>query len=667
MSFILLIIGATLPQAIKRATYRIVEDLMFIDSPTDGSSGDDNLSEKGQYDEWKEGAVDIAVAVFSVTNPEEVVSAGAAPVVQEVGPINAIWTQTAVLGDADLDAWASTGKARYRLQTRFELDNDTCLADCQARLDQLVVIPNPVWHQLVLSGQSTVVIAAAYIGGVAQGAVAAATAAAAPSAPSTAAIAGFFATAFGSSSSGIDATSSESQAFFVGVVSVSSSAGLTNMGYFLASASAAGTLAQAGDTSGTCMIGGLTLSVSRCVALAQALTMKVPGTFASLRTTYAAAYGAGTAAPFFIQRPLRQVVAFQSETFSDPITGVEVALPALHDDITDVGKEVVKQMASSFAEQGVNFFAEYDGGVKECRLDIDCWPAGGLSALATPSTCSDSATCEPLYYGHYSVSAIPGRNFGTSRGFSSFGVGTTYPTLMDGIPLELVIQGEKQKTVGDDVELEYLDVRLHHIPVQLGDCSGGSSNSPGIDCDSPRGAKNIGPVKSGVPFYATMAHFDTTGMEAVDSMSNGYDPLTRVTILPCTGDPFCDEDRPSRFVPYLHIEPETGYTVKANIAVQLALRVGHTTSSLHPSLADSLIPLYWYQLQGGASKNDETDLASLQGVPVFMDFLTILLVVLGVINMLCGCCGMCCLCFFNKKRKPKVVEAQAVVVIPMGS
>eukprot|EP00933_Yihiella_yeosuensis_P024550 TRINITY_DN19036_c0_g1_i2.p1 TRINITY_DN19036_c0_g1~~TRINITY_DN19036_c0_g1_i2.p1 ORF type:complete len:422 (-),score=60.55 TRINITY_DN19036_c0_g1_i2:111-1301(-) len=159
---------------LQRNIVQDVSDMMFIDDTTQtyhkGPLGK-STSELEQFQEWKKpmrealkecmqehgdnqnecmDGFDFEVAVFNVTNTEDVVLQGSIPQVQELGPIFA----KKYIDKFDIDTlhWDKTGVARFRQNASIELDRQRCGQACKKLLKQEIVIPNPAWAKIISEG-----------------------------------------------------------------------------------------------------------------------------------------------------------------------------------------------------------------------------------------------------------------------------------------------------------------------------------------------------------------------------------------------------------------------------------------------------------------------------------------------------------------------------------
>jgi hypothetical protein len=275
-------------------------------------------------------------------------------------------------------------------------------------------------------------------------------------------------------------------------------------------------------------------------------------------------------------------------------------------------------------------------------------------ADTSPGSCVAGANgCEPFVYGTYSMGNLPGRNFETVKGFTDFSPGTTYMVMDSGIPIEMAVREEKTMTV-QGKDLKYWDVGINKIPRRTTNCGNSPSGPvfPGIDCNGPSGTPHVGGYIGGallIPFYLALPMFDQSLSAAgTDTTLTGYDPADEVTILPCTGNSYCD-NRPADFFKFtLKIEPETGLAFSVygpNMAA-----VGIRSDTLTPNVPTALVPIYLGTLSVAADEDKQAQLADLQGAPDLINMITIILTVAGIVFILISCC-LCALMVASKSAK----------------
>ena len=176
--------------------------------------------------------------------------------------------------------------------------------------------------------------------------------------------------------------------------------------------------------------------------------------------------------------------------------------------------------------------------------------------------------------------------------------------------------------------------QLNSINFALHSCEAtGHGVARGIDCDSPRGAKNIGyhlsykiphssPRDLFVPMYLSHPWFKGSSLSA-----GTYDPMDKLKIIPCDSCP-ADRDWSS----YLYTEPETGTHVLGTTKMQMNIRLSSNMaekSRLHgtkgqnrrslktavPGNFDLLIPLFWMDRYDHAPLYQAAKLAAIQSLP----------------------------------------------------
>jgi hypothetical protein len=627
---------------IIQTIYETVEDMQHIDSPYD--TNENPLAESKEFESWeqRDDGTHYAYSVFTVTNAADVVSNGAMPQVQELGPIYMVQFSRKLHDQADKDYWNAEGIARYRTQYMNYLNNDTCDSACLQLLDQSIVIANPAWATFSATGLDTPLIIMLFLGGILQQAVLAGTAAADIPAYAVGQLMGA-STGPNATANGIDADQSEATAM-VGIVGSTTMTVLEQIGalaQFLAGAQAAATGAAT-----ECALGTLTLTAARCTVLLTALAVAPPAngklgpTWQTLMTLHANAYGTGAAAPVFLSVQAKQLLAYQGG-FVDPMTQMPVDMPAALN-IENPTNVEAQQMGSSYGEMGTGVFVMYNGFGTDCRVDADCCPGGQCALLSSQDACAANppTNCQPLTYMYRAAGAIPGANFG--KGSSNFPVGTKYDVMINGAHLEFQLVSEGTEDIGGK-PLKYLEARMSKVWRRLENCDGTGTDSPGFDCDGPLGTYNYGPQNGGTPLYAALPMFDQSLQEDAAGQNAGqvagWDPASRVAMTYCSGNSWCDYNRPEKFRSYFKIEPETGKTYEVSLSGLFTQRIG--ASPFQPNTQDAVVPLFLYQAQLGASQDLRKQLADLQAAPDFFGMICLALAIAGVGGMLIGfaCCG----------------------------
>lgn len=181
--------------------------------------------------------------------------------------------------------------------------------------------------------------------------------------------------------------------------------------------------------------------------------------------------------------------------------------------------------------------------------------------------------------------------------------------------------------------------------------------SRGVDCDSPRGTKNIGyhlaekiikemSARSAfVPFYLSFPWFTRQVPVPVEGL---YDPMSKVNIRPC---PSCPATRD--FGSRIYTEPETGTHVHGSSKIQLNIRLHsniaqasrlpgtkgrdlRALSSTIPSDVDILIPLFWMDRYDAAAPYQAAKLAAIQSLPRTINIIFGVLLAFGLLLMASG-------------------------------
>ena len=184
-----------------------------------------------------------------------------------------------------------------------------------------------------------------------------------------------------------------------------------------------------------------------------------------------------------------------------------------------------------------------------------------------------------------------------------------------------------------------------------------TGTSRGVDCDSPKGTKNIGyhlaekvmkelnARSAYVPFYLSFPWFTRQVPATVKGV---YDPRSKVNIRPC---PSCPAVRD--FGSRLYTEPETGTHVHGSSKIQLNIRLHsniaqasrlpgtrgkdlRALSSVIPSDVDILIPLFWMDRYDSAAPYQAAKLAAIQSLPRTINIIFGLLLGFGLLLMASG-------------------------------
>merc|ERR1719359_764631 len=93
--------------------------------------------------------LDIAIAIFNVTNPEDVVN-GKKPALQELGPF--FIKKYIDRANIDTETWDKDGVAKFQHVATFELDAAKCGNVCKDLLKAKVVVPNPAYNTFIAIG-----------------------------------------------------------------------------------------------------------------------------------------------------------------------------------------------------------------------------------------------------------------------------------------------------------------------------------------------------------------------------------------------------------------------------------------------------------------------------------------------------------------------------------
>jgi len=186
------------------------------------------------------------------------------------------------------------------------------------------------------------------------------------------------------------------------------------------------------------------------------------------------------------------------------------------------------------------------------------------------------------------------------------------------------------------------EVRANKILRRLENCDGTGNGAPGIDCETPLSTAYQGHKLSGSPVFASLPMFSQGALQDVAGTNAGhgsssYDPLTRINLTQCTGNTWCNEGRPEKFRALMKIEPESGKTFEGSIGAQINVRI--ISDSIHTSVTDVTLPVYWYLVESKADGSDMDKLVTLQGAPDLFNSITIGVFIGGVVLFLCGIIG----------------------------
>jgi hypothetical protein len=192
--------------------------------------------------------------------------------------------------------------------------------------------------------------------------------------------------------------------------------------------------------------------------------------------------------------------------------------------------------------------------------------------------------------------------------------------------------------------------RLTGMNIRTENCT--STARRGMDCDSPRGTKNLGfqmahetkslgPKDLYVPIFASFPWFANVVEPQVPGV---YDPMSKLKIHKCKS---CPEER--NFGTELWTEPETGTQVMGSQKLQVNIRLASDIANLSsiPGLTggkivdtakytigkdiDILIPTFWVERYDAATPYQAAKLAMLQTLPRTINIIFGVLLVLGVI------------------------------------
>eukprot|EP00933_Yihiella_yeosuensis_P032309 TRINITY_DN2589_c0_g1_i4.p1 TRINITY_DN2589_c0_g1~~TRINITY_DN2589_c0_g1_i4.p1 ORF type:complete len:719 (+),score=145.91 TRINITY_DN2589_c0_g1_i4:66-2222(+) len=649
LGFVGIMVGQFKFMDMKTQLFANVHDLMFIDN-THQTSFEGPLgravSEQEQFQQWrkpmkkllsdcvKDGGdrqadcvdgFDLELAIFNVTNAEDVVLLGAQPQVQEVGPIFA--KKYFDKFDVDVAHWDQTGIARFRQNISVELDSSRCGTACTDLLKQEVVIPNPAWA--LVSAQDAELAFGIIVA--AQGLAMTVPAAALPS--------------MATSKFGLTNSTEANvflQTFFF---EPNAQLKLASVGMFLK------TTMAAAATGGSCRVGAMSLSAPTCMGILTAFQSLIPAAWNGTLSMIGPAYRVGAAAPVFIRVRVEQVLGLNGAGFTDPLTqtaGLNFRTLASVTDPLGAHREV--QMSSKFGQTGTGYYKRYGGAAHDCRWDPDC-----TLTSASPGSCVESSTCKPRKLEGYAGQGLPGNVWDSELGSSDlFKKGSHIDLFYEGSVSKMVSVGERTVAVPEHKgeggkALRYIDFRLSSLQRRVENCNATAattvSNSPGFDCNSPGSTVNMAPGLDALPFYLSVPHFkdglQLAPMQADSSRQNGgspYLPLSRVNITSCSGNAWCDSLSLEKYSSYLWIEPESGSTIAAVASTQGNVRIagGPIPSTFHPKLRDALVPVYWQREGVLAPVGLQAKLVTLQNAPSQLELIAVLCFVFGSLLLFSG-------------------------------
>eukprot|EP00933_Yihiella_yeosuensis_P051129 TRINITY_DN48977_c0_g1_i1.p1 TRINITY_DN48977_c0_g1~~TRINITY_DN48977_c0_g1_i1.p1 ORF type:complete len:739 (-),score=133.05 TRINITY_DN48977_c0_g1_i1:46-2262(-) len=609
---------------LKANLFSNIHDLMFIDNTKEtsfeGPLGK-SVSEKEQFDQWKKTAkevfqqclqdggdphtdcingLDFEVAIFNVTNAEDVVLHGAKVKLQELEPIFA----KKYFDKFDVDAahWDLTGVARFRQNTTIELDQHRCGVSCRELLKKEVVIPNPAWATISAQGAE-----------LAFGIILAAQGLAMQMPP--AALKGVATSKFGMSN-GTETDVFLHTFFFEANAMLK----LATIGAFLQ------TTVAASATGGTCRMGRLSLPVSTCLKVLTTFQAMIPAAWNATMAMVGPAYNVGIAAPVFIRVTVEQALGFNGKGFTDALTQeVGLTFGTLTSKVDPAGLYREVQMGSKWGVFGTSYYTKYGAASYDCRYDSDC-----KLTSASLDSCQKSNVCKPRDLEGYAGQALPGKVWGNKRGFQDMlGQGSHINLFYEGSVTPMVSVGARTMQLPsykdeDGKTLQYADFRLASLQRRVENCDGKGPGSPGFDCKGPASTLNMAPALNSMPFYLSMPHFknelELEPMQVNSSRTHGgapYSPSDRANITPCSGNVWCDNLSLEKYSSYLWVEPETGNVIAGMATIQGNIRLASSPmpSIFHPKLHDALVPVYWTREGLIAPVKILSDLATLQNAP----------------------------------------------------
>eukprot|EP00933_Yihiella_yeosuensis_P024549 TRINITY_DN19036_c0_g1_i1.p1 TRINITY_DN19036_c0_g1~~TRINITY_DN19036_c0_g1_i1.p1 ORF type:complete len:881 (-),score=143.60 TRINITY_DN19036_c0_g1_i1:104-2671(-) len=728
---------------LQRNIVQDVSDMMFIDDTTQtyhkGPLGK-STSELEQFQEWKKpmrealkecmqehgdnqnecmDGFDFEVAVFNVTNTEDVVLQGSIPQVQELGPIFA----KKYIDKFDIDTlhWDKTGVARFRQNASIELDRQRCGQACKKLLKQEIVIPNPAWAKIISEGLELpfgIVLAARHV-----------IAEIAPTElrsqvmkmfglandmETTAVLATFF-FPFSSSNSGFSSNSNNNSSSSGGGSGTNNNGNNTSSNFHQKSSSLESKLSNIGkflqttssaSVGGNCLLGALSLPRTTCLKVLTTFQSLIPKAWNKTLAKIRPSYGVGAAAPVFIRVRVEQALGFNDASFSDLLTeAADLTFGVLKHAVDAPGSYREVQMSSKFATRGTRYYISHGGAARGCLFDRDC-------KLDEEGSCTASGNCAPKELAGYEGQILPGQLWDYSLGYKGpMLTGSRLNLFNEGIVETMLATGEmtmhlpEYKDEGAQ-QLRIVDFRVSTFQRRIENCDGRDANSPGLDCDGPASTVNMAPVMEGMPFYISMPHFkselEQEPMQVNASKPNGgapYMPSSRVNITAC--DPssssnnnssnivttsssnivttsssssathkmnerkaqstaWCSDDQ--KFNSYLWVEPESGVTISRITAMQGNIRIASSNASniFHPKLQDVLVPVYWKREGFTLPLAVQVNWAEIQKAPPHLETLGLIFLVPG---MLCLFVGTCLIfaetraCLYKDRRTDAVREA----------
>ena len=362
--------------------------------------------------------------------------------------------------------------------------------------------------------------------------------------------------------------------------------------------------------------------------------------------------------PYFVKGTVRSLMGFGADKpTKDPLglghLGPQLWVDSLHEDgsVSKFTKgPFTQQVSSAHGVKGLNYFVAVNGMNRTCAFDYGCISNPDFRGLNCEWV---ENVCEPDRVGGYASGFVPGRIFGDWEfGTEDFHkVGAKKTMFMP----EFFIAGDFTQTETDADWKEGLKVdkwKLSNMNVKRDRCDRTDARR-GMDCDSPRGTKNLGyqlsyaakmnPKAMHIPVFASFPWFK----DIVPVTDPGaYDPVEKLEMTACKG---CGPDRD--FGTEMYTEPETGAHVYGSQKLQMNVRLSakpaaksripgtegrnvDTGSLFMDTDLDVLIPTFWVNRYDAATASQAAKLASIQSLPTTIDIVFGTLLGFGLLFMM---------------------------------